>query len=117
MSDTTKIINLAKAKELYNVKADIMEEFMNGCHQNLCEKMSDAITEAVETRHARYVISSFDLNTLNDNICKFDDEIEINKTNLRELAERIANTFIKNGFTVTLEIENNSAYLTVSGWT
>ena len=38
MSNTTKIINLAKAKELYNVKADIMEKFMNECHQNLCEK-------------------------------------------------------------------------------
>ena len=117
MNDTIKIINLTKAKELYNVKARIMKEFMNGCHQNLCEKISDAITEAVKTRHAKYVISSFDLDTLNDNICKFNDEIEINKTDLRELAERIANTFIKNGFTVTLEIENNCAYLTVSGWT
>lgn len=117
MDDTIKIINLTKAKKLYNVKADIMEEFMNGCHQNLCEKMSDAIAKAIETRHAKYIISSFDLNTLNDNICKFDDGIEINGTDLRELAERVANTFIKNGFTVTLEIENNCAYLTVSGWT
>lgn len=117
MGDTTKIINLAKAKKLYNVKADIMEKFMNECHQNLCEKMSDAIAKAIETRRAEYIISSFDLDTLNDNICKVDDEIEINKTNLRELAERVANTFIDNGFTVTLEIENNRAYLTVSDWT
>ena len=117
MSDTTKIINLAKVKELYNVKADIMEEFMNKCHQNICEKMSDAITEAVKTSHAEYMISSFNLDTLNDNIHKFDDEIEIDGINLRELAERVANTFIDNGFTVNLEIENNCAYLTVSGWT
>lgn len=117
MSDTTKIINLAKAKELYNVKADIMEEFMNKCHQNICEKLSNAITEAVETRHAEYMISSFNLDTLNDNIHKFEDEIEINETNLRELAKRIATTFIDNGFTVNSEIENNCAYLTISGWT
>ena len=79
--------------------------------------MSNAITEAVETRRAKYIISSFDLDTLNDNICKVDDEIEIDKTDLRELAKRVANTLIDNGFTVTLKIENNRAYLTVNGWT
>ena len=117
MDDAIKIINLAKAKELYNIKAGIMEEFMNGCHQNLCEKMSDAITKAVETRHAKYVLCSFDLNTLNDNIYKFDDEIEINEADLKEIAERIANTFIDQGFTISLEIENDIAYFNVSGWT
>lgn len=117
MSDTIKIINLTKAKELYNTKADIMEKFMDECHQNLCEKMSDAITNAVEARRTKYVISGFDLNTLNDNIRKFDNEIEIDKTDFRELAERIVNTFVDHGFTVSLEIENNCAYITVSGWT
>lgn len=117
MSDTIKVINLTKAKELYNVKADIMEKFMDECHQNLCEKMSDAIANAVEARRTKYVISSFDLNALNDNICKFDNEIEIDKTDFKELAERIVNTFVDHGFTVSLEIENNCAYITVSGWT
>lgn len=117
MNDTIKIINLAKAKELYNTKADIIKEFMDECHQNLCEKMSDAIANAVETRRAKYVISSFDLNTLNDNIYKFDNEIEIDKTDFRELAERIVNTFVDHGFTVSLEIENDIAYFNVSGWT
>ena len=117
MSDTIKVINLAKAKELYDVKANIMEKFMNECHQNLCEKMSDAIAKAIEARHAKYIISSFGLDTLNDNICKFDEEIEINKTDLRGLAERVANTFVDHGFTVSLEIENNYAYITISGWT
>ena len=117
MDDFIKIINLAKAKELYNTKANIMKEFMDECHQNLCEKMSDAIANAVETRRAKYVISGFDLNTLNDNICKFDNEIEIDKTDFKELAERIVNTFVDRGFTVSLEIENNYAYITVSGWT
>ena len=117
MNDAIKIINLTKAKELYNTKADIMEKFMDECHQNLCEKMSNAIANAVETRRAKYVISGFDINALNDNICKFDNEIEINKTDFRELAERIVNTFVDHGFTASLEIENNRAYLTVSGWT
>lgn len=117
MSDTIKVINLAKAKELYDVKANIMEKFMDKCHQNLCEKMSDAIAIAVETRRTKYVISGFDLNALNDNIRKFDNEIEIDKTDFRELAERIVNTFVDHGFTVSLEIENNYAYITVSGWT
>ena len=117
MGDTIKVINLAKAKELYDVKANVMEKFMNECHQNLCEKMSDAIANAVETRRAKYVISGFDLNTLNDNICKFDNEIEIDETDLKELAEQIANTFIDQGFTVNLEIENNIAYFNISGWT
>lgn len=117
MDDSIKIINLAKTKELYNTKANIMKEFMDKCHQNFCEKMSDAIANAVETRRAKYVISGFDLNTLNDNICKFDNEIEIDKTDFRELAERIVNTFVDHGFTVSLEIENNYAYITVSGWT
>ena len=70
-----------------------------------------------QTRRAKYVISGFDLNTLNDNICKFDNEIEIDKTDFKELAERIVNTFVDHGFTVSLEIENNYAYITVSGWT
>ena len=117
MSNTTKIINLAKAKELYNVKADIMEEFMNGCHQNICEKISDAIAKAVETKHAKYILCSFDHNTLNDNICKLDDEIEIDEIEIKDLAERVVNTFTENGFTVTLEIENNRAYFNISGWT
>lgn len=117
MNDAIKVINLAKAKELYNVKTSIMEKFMDECHQNLCEKMSDAIANAVEARRAKYVLSGFDLNTLNDNICKFDDEIEIDKTDFKELAERIVNTFVDRGFTVSLEIENNCAYITVSGWT
>ena len=59
MDDAIKIINLAKAKELYNVKAGIMEEFMNGCHQNLCEKMSDAIAKEIETKHAKKCIKRF----------------------------------------------------------
>lgn len=117
MSDTINIINLAKAKELYNTKANIMKKFMDECHQNLCEKMSDAIAKAVETRRAKYVWSSFDLNTLNDNICKFDNEIEIDETDLKDLTKRIVNAFTKNGFTVNLEIENNHAYFNVSGWT
>lgn len=117
MDDAIKIINLAKAKELYSVKADIMEEFMNECHQNICEKMSDAIAKEVETKHAKNVLSGFDLNTLNDNICKFDDEIEIDETDFKKLAKRVANTFIDNGFTVNLEIENDIAYFNVSGWT
>ena len=117
MNDAIKVINLAKAKELYNTKANIMKEFMDECYQNLCEKMSDAIANAVETRRTKYVISGFDLNTLNKNICKFDNEIEIDKTDFRELAERIVNTFVDHDFTVSLEIENNYAYITVSGWT
>lgn len=117
MDDSIKVINLAKAKELYNTKTDIIKEFMDGCHQNLCEKMSDAIANAVEARRTKYVISGFDLDTLNDNICKVDDEIEIDETDFKEFAERVANTFVDHGFTVTLEIENNRAYLTVSGWT
>ena len=117
MEINNNVMNLAKAKELYNTKADIMKEFMNKCHQTLCEKMSDAIAKAVETRRTKYVIIGFDLNTLNDNICKFDDEIEIDKTDFRELAERIVNTFVDHGFTASLEIENNYAYITVSGWT
>lgn len=117
MDNTIKVINLAKAKELYNVKTSIMEKFMDECHQNLCEKMSDAIANAVETRCAKYVISGFDLNALNDNICKFDKEIEIDKTDFKKLAERIVNTFVDRGFTISLEIENNCAYITVSGWT
>lgn len=117
MEINNNIMNLAKAKELYNTKANIMKEFMDECHQNLCEKMSDAMANAVETRRAKYVISGFDLNTLNDNICKVDNEIEIDETDFKELAERVANTFVDHGFTVTLEIENNRAYLTVSGWT
>lgn len=117
MSDTINVINLAKAKELYNTKANIMKKFMDECHQNLCEKMSDAIAKEVETKHAKNVLSSFDLNTLNDNICKFDDEIEIDETDFKELAKRVANTFIDNGFTVNLEIENDIAYFNVSGWT
>ena len=117
MDDSIKIINLAKAKELYDVKTDIMKDFMDECHQNLCEKMSDAIANAVETRRAKYVISGFDLNALNDNICKFDNEIEIDKTDFKELAERIVNTFVDRGFTVSLDIENNCSYITVSGWT
>lgn len=116
MSDTIKVINLAKAKELYNTKADIVKTFMDGCHQNLCENMSDAIANAVETKRAKDVMSGFDLNTLNYNIRKFDNEIEINETDFKELAERVANTFMDQGFTVSLEIENNCAYLTVSGW-
>mgnify|MGYP007056465663 CR=1 FL=1 len=116
MDDSIKIINLAKAKELYNVKADIMEKFMDECHQNLCEKMSDAIANAVEARRTKYVISGFDLDTLNDNICKFDDKIEIDETDFKELAERVANTFIDHGFTVNLEIENGRAYFNISGW-
>lgn len=117
MNDTIKVINLAKAKELYNVKAGIMEEFMNECHQNLCEKMSDVIARMVETRRSKYILSSFDLDTLNNNICKLDDDIEIDETDLKKLAERVANTFTENGFTVTLEIENNRAYFNVNGWT
>ena len=117
MDDSIKIINLAKAKELYNTKANIMKEFMDECYQNLCEKMSDAIANEVETRRAKHVISGFDLNALNDNICKLDNEIEIDKTDFRELAKRIVNTFVDHGFTVSLEIENNYAYITVSGWT
>ena len=117
MNDTIKVINLAKAKELYSVKTGIMEKFMNKCHQTLYEKMSDAIAKTVETRHTKYVIIGFDLDTLNDNICNLDDEIKIDKIDLKKLAERIANTFIENGFTVTLEIENNHAYFNISGWT
>lgn len=116
MNDTIKVINLTKAKELYSVKTGIIEEFMNKCHQTLCEKISDAIAKTVETRHTKYVISGFDFNTLNDNICKFNNEIEIDKTDFRELAERIVNTFVDHGFTASLEIENNYAYITISGW-
>ena len=45
MEINNNIMNLAKAKELYNVKADIMEKFMDKCYQNLCCKLH--VTEHV----------------------------------------------------------------------
>lgn len=119
MEINNNIMNLAKAKELYNVNNCIPEEVVKAVVQDTCETLSEQMKNEIKGEHITIFIRDLCFDTVERLIKAYvgdNAELTLTSSSFKKITKDIANIFRKNGLSVNIIYEGPYAQFQINGW-